>query len=83
MMALSENDLRVLKAVEWAEEHFDGFAPHGNRDWVAVKRLAAEVLVERSDEYGECKTCSESHETELFKLTVYGHRELHPIKETP
>ncbi len=81
-MNLSDNDMRVLKAIEHACKDWDGFAPHGNPDWVAIKRLEREAFVERSNEYGECKTCPESHETALYTLTVYGVRVLHPVSET-
>ena len=56
--ALTENDRRVLEATEYARQHWDGFAPHGSRDWVAIKRLEAEGLIELEADFGTCQTCS-------------------------
>ena len=69
------NDLRVLESVRFAVRQWDGFAPHGARDWVAIRRLvkAGEA---RSIGYGECQSCSEPHDCELFVPTAVEEEDL-------
>jgi len=78
---LTENDLRVLNAIDRACGEWDGYIPHGAADWTAIRRLEAEVLVECMNEYGTCQTCREPHEAMMFKLTVYGDCVLRPVSE--
>ena len=66
---LSGNDLRVLRAVEYACGEWDGFIPHGASDWMAIRRLEQESLVEQCDDYGSCQTCGREHESAMYRLT--------------
>lgn len=73
--ALTANDRRVLSAVEIASRDFDGFAPHGVSDWIAVKRLTRAGLVEPTDP-GVCQSCREPHDTQIYVLTAAGREAL-------
>ncbi|HET9554315.1 MAG TPA: hypothetical protein VFP50_15240 [Anaeromyxobacteraceae bacterium] len=75
---LTDNDSRVLRAVEVACGEFDGFAPHGARDWVAVRRLRASGLVVQNAD-GRCETCPEGHDTLLYVLTSAGEAALESL----
>jgi hypothetical protein len=87
-MKLTTNDMRVLRAMQKAlhpslggNGDFDGFIPHGSRDWIAVRRLLRNDLIKQLNEYAECQTCPEPHEEAAFCFTHWGMRELVP--ETP
>ncbi len=68
---MTANDLRVLRAVSEACEKFDGFIPHGPRDWVAVKRLRAAGLVQYHGE-AVCQDCdTEAHRFEPVELSAF------------
>lgn len=69
---MTPNDWRVLRAVDRACRTWDGFGPHGPRDWCAIRRLEREGFVEQAFEYGECQSCSESHECQGYRLTQRG-----------
>ena len=71
---LSDNDRRVLVAIERACREWDGYIPHGAADWTAIRRLLAERLVEPTNDFGDCQTCPEPHEGEIFVLTAHGLR---------
>ena len=80
-MKLSANDMRVLHAMRnvlhpshGGNGDFDGFMPHGSRDWIAIRRLLREGYVEQSNEYGTCQTCSDPHEDAMFTLTHWAFR---------
>lgn len=73
---LTANDLRVLRAAAKASETWGGFMPHGARDWVAIRRLEREQLVECNNDWADCQTCAESHEGPSFAVTGWGHRAL-------
>lgn len=73
-MTMSSNDWRVLNACRKADEHFDGFAPHGSRDWTAIRRLEREKLVECVAEFGMCHTCPTMHEVPVYRPTIWGMR---------
>ena len=82
-MKRTANDMRVLLVIQnvlrpslGGNGDFDGFIPHGSGDWLAVRRLSREGLVEQLDEYAECQTCSEPHDGAAFFLTHWGLREL-------
>ena len=66
---VTKNDLRVIESIRSAVGQWDGFAPHGSRDWTAVRRLVRTGLVQ-SIGYGECQSCSEPHDCKLFVLTA-------------
>jgi hypothetical protein len=65
---LTANDLRVVDAVSWAEEQWDGYCPHGARDWIAIRRLEKLGKV-KSTGSGECQTCPAPHDCQIFVLT--------------
>lgn len=67
MIKLTANDKRVLRAIAEAEQHYDGFAPHGAANWVAIKRLVKWNLVFYAD-FGTCETCDLRHETAIYKI---------------
>lgn len=69
---LTKNDRRVLEAVEYASGEWDGFAPHGARDWCAIRRLHREALVDCIADYGVCQVCPDSHEVPVYVLTANG-----------
>lgn len=75
-LALTKNDWRVLRNIQRACGEWDGYTPHGSRDWIGIRRLEAEVLVERSNEYAECQSCREPHEGWAFRLSIWGERVL-------
>ena len=77
------NDMRVLHAMQkvlhpslGGNGDFDGFIPHGSQDWIAIRRLLQDDLIEQLNEYADCQTCNEPHEDAAFTLTHWGMREL-------
>lgn len=76
-MGLSENDERVLEFMRHMPSDWDGWAPHGQRDWVAVGRLLAANLIEHAG-VGVCMDCdSATHrrdptDVDLFRLVRSG-----------
>jgi hypothetical protein len=67
VVKLSPNDRRVLDAIKRACDEWDGFAPHGSGDWIAIRRLCVAGLIVELDG-GVCQSCSEPHDTPLFAL---------------
>lgn len=59
---LTDNDLRVLRAVERACGEYDGFAPHGAADWTAIRRLLTRELITGGSGHATCQDCTEPHE---------------------
>lgn len=81
-MTFSANDRRVLRAVVHSSKgKFEGYAPHGSRDWAAIRRLVAWGLVEDVGA-GWCETCPEGHDVRVYVLTEQG-RGSAKEKETP
>ena len=72
---MTPNDRRVLAAVERAQGEWDGFAPHGARDAIAVRRLCAAGMIDDIG-IGECQSCREPHEVSTFVLTDKGREAL-------
>lgn len=71
---LTKNDLNVLTQVRCAQGVWDGFAPHGAREHLAIRRLIAAGLVE-SIGIAECQSCDEPHDAEGFVTTSEGEDE--------
>lgn len=71
--ALTPNDRRVLDAIDVACGEYDGFMPHGARDWVAIRRLERAGMVESTD-FATCCTCAEGHEGWAYTLTKKGEQ---------
>lgn len=73
-MSLSENDRRVLGAIQRAMRDWDGFAPHGAADWCAIRRLRAAELV-ADNGFAVCQDCpGGEHEESCFVLTDSGKK---------
>ena len=72
---LTRNDRRMLESVQNAQGKWDGLAPHGSSDWVAIRRLGAAGLVSQDGD-GWCETCPSGHDTPLFVLTPAGESTL-------
>ena len=64
-----------------ATEVYDGYMPHGSRDWTAIRRLQREALVEASNDFADCMTCPTMHEGPAFRLTVHGMHAVEPTEE--
>ena len=80
-MKLTDNDMRVLQVMRnvlhpsrGGNGDFDGFMPHGSRDWLAIRRLLRDDYVEQLNEYATCQTCEEPHEDAAFTLTHWAFR---------
>ena len=69
---LTKNDQRVLDSVKFACGEWDGFAPHGSADWAGVRRLLEADLIEFVCGDGRCQTCSESHDTHVYRMKEAG-----------
>lgn len=78
---MTENDKRVLRNIEIAQREWDGYAPHGSSDWLAVRRLRAAGWVDEVG-WGTCADCdcSEPHEGPIFALTKEGRMAQEAIK---
>lgn len=69
--ALTNNDRRVLASVEIACSKWDGYAPHGAADWMAIYRLVRAGLVECIG-VGICHGCdSAPHRMEPTEMPIY------------
>jgi hypothetical protein len=74
-VAFSKNDLRVIEGVRTASMEWDGYCPHGQRDWTAIRRLEKAGVVE-SIGCGVCQSCdTQSHrdsptDVEIFRFTA-------------
>lgn len=69
---MTENDLRVLKATAAAPSMgWDGLAPHGLRDWTAIRRLESAGLVAYAG-HGICEDCdTAAHRREPTEVALY------------
>ena len=76
-MSLSANSQRVLEAIRDLPAEWDGWAPHGMRDWTGVVQLLAANLIEHAG-HGVCQNCDnpkhrrEPTEVPMFRLAPEG-----------
>lgn len=68
---LSKNDVRMLYAAERACAEWDGVAPHGAAEWIAIRRLESKGLVDYFG-MGICEDCdTASHRADPTEVHVY------------
>lgn len=67
----------MLLDVVSACTQFDGFTPHGPAEGKKIKRLLSMGLLEHAG-IGECQTCRDPHDAQLYILTELGRQQLTP-----
>lgn len=68
---MTTNDMRVLRNISAACDEYDGYCPHGQADWTAIKRLCRRGFAESAG-LGECQSCKDPHYSAVYVLTDDG-----------